>query len=172
MWDVCGRGFPWPSELAQPSICLFKPGHWCAVVRGGGARFPHLPSDTSCVNYQVASASAWLNICITTKVNAGEIYDNIFPRGKFALFFVKEARLTQPKWSQKTKPGLCSGPLPGLATFQNLHPEPAHISAPMASVFPHPTLAFSVSAASTTPSPCLLSSPMSSPPDIASTPTV
>lgn len=38
------------------------------------------------------------------------------------LSFVKKARLTQPKWSQKTKPGLCSGHLPGLTTFQNLHP--------------------------------------------------
>lgn len=46
---------------------------------GGGAPFPHLPSDISCVNYQVAPASAWLNICLTTKVNAGEIYGNIFP---------------------------------------------------------------------------------------------
>lgn len=56
--------------------------------------FPHLPSDTSCVNYQVASASAWLNICLTTKVNAAEIYGNIFPDGK-RCFFVKEARLIQ-----------------------------------------------------------------------------
>ena len=38
------------------------------------------------------------------------------------LSFVKKARLTQLKWSQKTKPGLCSGHLPGLATFQNLYP--------------------------------------------------
>lgn len=38
------------------------------------------------------------------------------------LFFVKEARLIQPKWSERTKAGLCSGSLPGLANFQNLHP--------------------------------------------------
>lgn len=81
-----GCAFLQLSEAAQSSICLLKPGHWCAVMRGEGYRPPHLPSDTSCVNYQVASASAWLNICSTPKVNAGEIYGSIFPRGKFAVF--------------------------------------------------------------------------------------
>lgn len=83
------------------------------------------------------------------------------------LSFVKKARLTQLKWSQKTKPGLCSGHLPGLATFQNLYPRACP---PLSSRgFCLSTLNSLLPTVSTIPSACLLSSPMTSPPGIAST---
>lgn len=135
-------------------MCLLKPGHWYAEVREEG----YVPSPAEW--YLLCKLPGRLSFRLVKYLfnNQSECCGNIWqylPRWEVCCFSLRKQDWFSENGLRRQRPGLCSGPLPGLAAFQNLHPR----ACPPLSLLTELLLTLQSSVCPQSVSACLLSSP-------------